>query len=90
VIGRAGVGDTGEHVEKIALRGVDELPHRVEVGAVEPALREFFEQRLSRRRKAPQASEFVLVLEQARQLALLDEGSESFYFCSHLAFPRLH
>ena len=68
-LGRERVGDVGEHVEEVALLGVDDLLHLGELLAAEALLGEPLQQLLARLRLAPQGAQLGLVGEEVRQLA---------------------
>ena len=60
-LGRERVGDVREHVEEVALLGVDDLLHLGELLAAEALLGEALQQLLARLRLAPQGAQLGLV-----------------------------
>ena len=63
------VGDVSQHVEEIALLGVDDLLHLGQLLAAKSFLGKTLQEFLPCIRRAPDGAEFGLVLEKLRQLA---------------------
>ena len=66
---RQGVGHVGQHVEEVALLGVDDLLHLGQLVAAEALLGEALQQLPARVRRAPEGAQLGLVLEELGQLA---------------------
>ena len=66
---REGVGDMGQHVEEVALLGVDDLLHLGQLLAAEAFLGEPLQELRPRVGRAPERAQFGLVLEELGQLA---------------------
>ena len=66
--GRHGIGDVGEHVEEVAVLGVDDFLHLGELRFAEALFRQSFEEFGAGIRPAPQVAQFLFVSEEVRQV----------------------
>ena len=66
---RQRIGDVGQHVEEVALLGVDDLLHLGQLLPPKPFSASPCKQLLARVRRAPEGAQFGLVLEELGQLA---------------------